>query len=487
MEEKNFVISGMMGFVVGDALGVPVEFMSREELKNNPVLNMREYGTHSQPRGTWSDDTSMSIATIDSLCGGIDYKDFMEKFSVWMTNGVYTPYGKVFDIGTTTSRAVMNYARGIEPLACGEKTERSNGNGSLMRSLPLAFYLYGRNHKLSTNEENKIMKIVHEVSCLTHAHPRSQMACGFYTRLIASILKDEKKHSPFDVVKESITGTFQHYQQGIYPKTITNELRFYQRLNKIEEFSHLPEDKIHSTGYIVDTLEAVVWCFITTYNYKDCVLKAVNLGGDTDTIGALAGGLAGCYYGYEAIPKDWLNVIARRDWIEKFCYKMQEKIETQVINNRRGDYFLGENIEPATSIRTMIECFYHSSEEEYYDLCDLVQKKIDNYGTERFYQACIDYLSLQTLSQEDIIKFANAFYALGIQDRKFCNPYTLIALLYTKIELKTPQTIEEDTENLIWSISVSLVKSANLYQGYDTEYEPLEDKKVISEIQRIQE
>lgn len=327
MKTRNFVINGMMGFIVGDALGVPVEFMLREELIRSPVKNMREYGTHHQPKGTWSDDSSMAIATLDSLCGGIDYKDIMEKFTAWMMYGDYTAYGEVFDIGISTSRAIINYGKEIEPLQCGGKTAQENGNGSLMRILPLALYLCGKYNNLYNGEENKMMKIVHEVSCLTHAHPRSQIACGFYTRFIASILQDRSQNSPLNVIQDSARCTFMHYQQGIYPKIMTDELKYYQRLNEIENLFNLSEKDIHSTGYVVDTLEAAVWCFMTTGNYKDCVLKAVNLGEDTDTIGALAGGLAGCYYGYENIPKDWLNVIAKREWIEKLCYKMQTKIK----------------------------------------------------------------------------------------------------------------------------------------------------------------
>ncbi len=99
MKTENFVLNGMMGLVVGDALGVPVEFMIREELKADPVIDMRNYGTHEQPKGTWSDDSSMAIATMDSLCQGVNYEDMMKKFCEWVLYGEYTPYGDVFDIG----------------------------------------------------------------------------------------------------------------------------------------------------------------------------------------------------------------------------------------------------------------------------------------------------------------------------------------------------------------------------------------------------
>lgn len=329
MKTENFVLNGMMGLVVGDALGVPVEFMIREELKADPVIDMRNYGTHEQPKGTWSDDSSMAIATMDSLCQGVNYEDMMKKFCEWVLYGEYTPYGDVFDIGISTRKAILNYGKGIEPLQCGGKTEGDNGNGSLMRILPFALYVCGKYNNLYSIEENKAMNMVHKVSCLTHAHPRSQIGCGFYTRFLASILQNKGQNSLLDIMKESAKCTFKHYEQGIYPKVMTEELKAYERLHEIESFAGLSEDNIHSTGYVVHTLEAAIWCFITTNNYKDCVLKAVNLGGDTDTIGAVAGGLAGCYYGYENIPKDWLAVIKKREWIEELCNKMQMQIEKE--------------------------------------------------------------------------------------------------------------------------------------------------------------
>lgn len=123
----------MLGFVIGDALGVPVEFVSRQELRDNPVTEMREYGTHNQPAGTWSDDSSMSLATMEWL-GEMgeskpDYKVLMDKFSAWLLYGDYTAHQENFDSGISTNKAIMNYARGVEPLQCGNKSEYDNGNG----------------------------------------------------------------------------------------------------------------------------------------------------------------------------------------------------------------------------------------------------------------------------------------------------------------------------------------------------------------------
>jgi len=128
----NSVINGIMGLCVGDALGVPVEFKKRDELKRKPVENMLGYGTHNQPAGTWSDDTSMSLCLLDSLSQGLDYQDIMRKFLEWYDEGAYTPYGEVFDIGGTTREALERFVKGTPPLNCGGSSERDNGNGGIL-------------------------------------------------------------------------------------------------------------------------------------------------------------------------------------------------------------------------------------------------------------------------------------------------------------------------------------------------------------------
>ena len=142
MDKLDVIRTGIFGVVVGDALGVPVEFTSRWERQRDPVTDMREYGTHSQPKGTWSDDSSMMFATMDSMiiCDGIDYADIMKRFRSWNINGEYTPFGTVFDIGITCARAISHFRPGEDPLQCGLSGERDNGNGSLMRIMPVSLY-----------------------------------------------------------------------------------------------------------------------------------------------------------------------------------------------------------------------------------------------------------------------------------------------------------------------------------------------------------
>ena len=161
--KNNKLEDAMYGFVIADALGVPAEFKSRNSLSMHPVRDMVGYGTHNVPEGTWSDDTSMVLATQDSINTNekIDYKDIMDKFASWYKKGEYTTDGNVFDIGGTTSMAIRNYTYGTDPLKCGGTSERDNGNGSLMRMLPVAYYIY------DNGLSDERVEIISNVSSLT--------------------------------------------------------------------------------------------------------------------------------------------------------------------------------------------------------------------------------------------------------------------------------------------------------------------------------
>ena len=313
---KNKILGGIIGLCVADALGVPVEFTNRESLKGNPVTDMRGYGTYNQPPGTWSDDTSMTLCLLDSLKNGLDYADIMRKFLLWIKKAEYSPHGKVFDVGITTRSALARFASGTEPLECGGISERDNGNGSLMRILPLAFYLcssYGNN--FADNDE--AFRIIHDVSSLTHAHKRSHIACGIYLSVAVSLF------DAADLKSEAYSGIRDAKKWYGCKDEYIDELKHYNRIFD-DDFMDLPKEAIKSGGYVVDTLESALWCLLNTDSYESCVLKAVNLGGDTDTVAAVAGGLAGICYGYEAIPQKWLGQIARLEYIKELCGKLYE-------------------------------------------------------------------------------------------------------------------------------------------------------------------
>ncbi len=297
-QKQEKLRDGIYGFIVGDALGVPVEFKTRQMLDREPVKDMREYGAYSQPKGTWSDDSSMTLCTYDMIMNSKDYRYLMDSFLKWYEEGYMTPHGRCFGVGNTTRNALMNYRDGKEVLECGLKGERDNGNGSLMRILPLAYF---RDDLLDDK-----MKRIEEFSKLTHAHKRSLIGCAFYvifaTNLIDGVDKYEAYHKSIDVIK-------QYYRDS-------EELKHYDRVLN-GQLQELSREEIQSSGYIVDTLEASIWCLLTTGSYKACVLKAVNLGDDTDTIAAVSGGLAGIVYGKQAIPSTWLHSLQNKELIDE--------------------------------------------------------------------------------------------------------------------------------------------------------------------------
>jgi len=319
------IIDGIMGVCVADALGLPVQFIDRETLRKNPVVSMIGHGTFNMPAGTWSDDSSLTLCLLDSLSKGLNYDDIMKNFIKWYDGGEYTPFGRAFDIGGTTSDSMERFLRGKPPLECGGKGERDNGNGSLMRILPILFHLdhvYGER----LNETSEAYEIIHNVSSLTHAHKRSQMACGIYISIASLILRGADLE---EAVRQGIDKAMQYYRN--LPE-FASELSHYERMEE-DGFARLDESQIRSSGYVVHTLEAAVWCLLNTKSYRDCILKAVNLGEDTDTVGAVAGGLAGLCYGCGNIPQEWLATIARREYIEELCSKLeQHKLNTSDSN-----------------------------------------------------------------------------------------------------------------------------------------------------------
>lgn len=297
----------LLGLATADALGVPVEFESRRTLQAEPVTGMRSFGSWNQPAGTWSDDTSMTVAAMESISrlGRIDYEDIMKNFLNWYLHDSFTATGERFDIGNTTRAALVRYSRKILPATkCGATDENSNGNGSLMRILPATMYLFATRGKIAADE----LKIIHEFSALTHGHIISQISCGIYSLIAAQILNGK-----------NFSEAFAHGMDDAKNFYGTNEtFDNFARLCD-ENFAALPAEKISSSGYVLHTLEAALWCLFNTDDYKSLALKAVNLGGDTDTVGAVAGGLAGILYGVESIPNDWLETLKRRDYLEKIC------------------------------------------------------------------------------------------------------------------------------------------------------------------------
>ena len=282
------IYNGLMGLIVGDAVGAPVEFLERDSFH---LTGMVGYGSHNVPPGTWTDDSAMALATVESIArlGVVDANDIMHNFALWLTKAEFTPYGRTFGVGNTVMRALLKYLDGTPAEQCGCPNRGDNGNGALMRILPLAY----------TDCDDAI---IDTVSGLTHAHEISQTACRIYIEIARWLLQGYKLRQVL-------------HKYEIFP-IAQKEL---QRIPAIENCSR---DQISSSGYVVDTLEAALWSLLHSNNYRECILTAANLGGDSDTTCAVAGGLAGIIYGIggeKGIPEGWIAEIVRKDWIAELC------------------------------------------------------------------------------------------------------------------------------------------------------------------------
>jgi len=298
----------LFGVAVGDALGVPVEFMSREMISRKPVKDMIGYGTYNLPLGTFSDDSSLTFCLAEALTEEFDLNKVAHNFVQWAYNNYWTARGSVFDIGIATRDAIFRLKNGKIPELAGGLDVASNGNGSLMRIAPLLFYIWD----MSIEERYEWTK---KVSSLTHGHVRSCIACFYYLEFARKLLTQTDKFAIYSELQSEITQFLASI--SINP----SEIFVFDRL-LIQNIYDFSEDQIFSSGYVIHTLEASIWCIMTTNTYRDAVLKAVNLGDDSDTTAAVTGGLAGLLYGYENIPQKWIKQLARTEDINELAQRM---------------------------------------------------------------------------------------------------------------------------------------------------------------------
>jgi ADP-ribosyl-[dinitrogen reductase] hydrolase len=311
VSKRERILGGLWGSVVGDALGVPVEFKNRADVQLDPVKDMRGFGTHGQPPGTWSDDSSLLLCSVDSLLRHeFDLEDLGQRFVKWFNEELWNPHGHLFDIGNTTTEAIVHLSRGVRAEVAGSDSQFSNGNGSLMRIIPVSL-------RFANLPLPQALDRVHRASSVTHRHIRSQLSCGFYTIMIRELLSGADAATAYT----KTVATFREFYEQDPSWSV--ELDYFHLLLG-EDVSRLSESEIASSGYVVHTLTASVWCLLTTSTYSDCVLKAVNLGGDTDTTGCVAGGLAGVLYGVNSIPQNWINALARRDDLDSIFDKFAD-------------------------------------------------------------------------------------------------------------------------------------------------------------------
>ena len=274
----------LLGLAVGDALGATLEFAARDTLPHHAA--MTGGGPFGLPPGTWTDDTSMALALADSLLAsdGFDPRDLMTRFLNWRDRGEYSPTGRCFDIGSVTRGALEHFRRTGTPFA-GPADENTAGNGSLMRLAPAVLW--------TLDDPGACQRLAREQSRTTHGAPQALDACAVLADKLRRAIAGESKGA---VLADEDTET-------------------HPAVRAVAAGSWRTKDRaaISSSGYVVHTLEAALWCVDRTATFADALVLAVNLADDADTVGAVTGQLAGALYGLSAIPPAWLAPIAWRD------------------------------------------------------------------------------------------------------------------------------------------------------------------------------
>ena len=312
--ERNPVVDGLLGQAVGDAFGVPVEFLSRREVRE---INLRDMvGCDSGlafksrwngliPAGAWSDDTSMTVAAMSSIigCGGeIDYEDIMKQFLNWWERAEYTCLDNFpFGLGSTVAGAFEKYHRGVPALWCGGSGFKDNGNGALMRMFPFSMYCI-----LNDYTQVESLELIRNASRITHGHEINLFSCFFYTLFLNECIR---MRNPKRAYQSAVNRFFDNYRSSFSAKSMEAHKLLFREITE-KDFD---PDCIPESGYVVDSLTVAVYSILHTDNYKDAVMMAVNFGYDTDTNAAITGSIAGAMYGSSGIPQGWLDALRKKE------------------------------------------------------------------------------------------------------------------------------------------------------------------------------
>lgn len=308
------IVNSILGLAIGDAMGVYCKGMDRKDLVANPVIKMEGFGAFSVPAGSWSGKTALVLATIDSIINKhtLDYDDMMKRYCNWMYNGAYTSTGVAFDIDEITKNSLLLYfTKKAKVQECGSKDIESNSNDSLIRMLPIALYSFYDDLK-----DDELLNLIREVSSLTHGHEYSIMGCFIFVKYVHFLLSGFNKFKAYEKVKELNFYKFSENARRAYKRFLTTDI--YK----------LDLDYIKSSNYIVDTLEAVIWTFLNTNTFMEGIIGAINLGGDTNSIAALTGFIAGLVNG---INEDWLSELGNKDYLISLAHKFDEELRLNIL------------------------------------------------------------------------------------------------------------------------------------------------------------
>jgi ADP-ribosyl-[dinitrogen reductase] hydrolase len=311
-EIRDRVAGCLVGLACGDAVGTTSEFQKRDKFP--PVRDMVGGGVFNLQAGQWTDDTSMALCLADSLLemDGFCGNDQMERYHRWWKTGYNSSNGKCFDVGTATVQAITNYRN--DELKnrnfYGDDNPRSAGNGSLMRLAPIAIFY-------SNGTVDNLMYNAGDSSKVTHATAECVDSCQYFALLLHKAFTATSKHQLFEVQYNPFTGA------------LTDIL-------SDDNYVKLTRDQVKSTGYVIDSLQAALWCFHTTNSFEDAILLAANLGDDSDTVAAICGQLAGAFYGWDAIPDRWKDKLTRQQHIKDLALKLFAQGPTTL--SSFGDY-----------------------------------------------------------------------------------------------------------------------------------------------------
>ncbi|HOH47248.1 MAG TPA: ADP-ribosylglycohydrolase family protein [Candidatus Cloacimonadota bacterium] len=326
MNKADLVKNILYGVAVGDAIGFPYQFKSRKQRRMHEVIDICLSRDHEgnlfrqddKFRGLWSDDSSLTLCLAESLASGYDLKDQAVKFVAWLEEGYLSAKDYAFDVGGRTCKALGFISSLLKSNPAPESSQLfmktdiyANGNGALMRILPLVTY----SHHKSIDEQ---YRIVQEASSLTHPHPRSVLVCFFYLLYAQKLIDGVEKFAALEQTREELK---EFMKTKVWDSEDTREL---DRIFSFDfsRFTTDPDDRdrsdyLSSGGYVIHTLEAALWCLLTSSDYKETVLKAVNLGDDTDTTAAVGGGLAALLWGWESIPAEWIDALKKPEVFQR--------------------------------------------------------------------------------------------------------------------------------------------------------------------------
>ncbi len=296
----------IFGLAIGDALGAAVEFKSPGTFPE--VTGFRGGGPHRLNPGEWTDDTSMALALADSIAAvGWDLTDQAIRYVSWWRNGTYSVNGTLFDIGITTAGALQEFEETGDPWNSGAPSPRASGNGSIMRLAPVPVAYVG----LFPQQLGLLVDRLVESSRPTHASPQCLSACAYFGVLLGGLLHGLPRDQVLDPRWEPAC-------------SLQQRVPLHPEILEIAQgsFRTRKPPQIRGTGYVVQSLEAALWAFHDAVDFRQAVLRAVNLGDDADTTGAVCGQLAGAWFGESAIPADWIQKLARLDLIEPILQRL---------------------------------------------------------------------------------------------------------------------------------------------------------------------